>query len=92
MQAKASSVERTLVAVLPSARAGLSRKFGKALGVDKDTVLLVLRVGDHLEIEPLVETADVRIYTDEELAEFLEADVLDSGLAEEVRAMLGRAS
>ncbi len=55
-----------------------------ALGLD-DLALLEIRLdGDHLIISKLGEGSDndIRIYTDEEIAEFLEDDKLPPDLAE----------
>ena len=46
-------------------------------------------VGDHLEITPLREAEELRRYTKEDIARFLEEDKLNEKTAEKVRELLG---
>ncbi|MGH2603028.1 MAG: AbrB/MazE/SpoVT family DNA-binding domain-containing protein, partial [Dehalococcoidia bacterium] len=66
----------------------------RALGINESSLLELTLVGDQIVISKLAPYADqgVRIYTDEEIAEFLEEDKIPADLAEWARARFGRHS
>jgi hypothetical protein len=63
----------------------------RALGITPSTLLELTLVDDTIVVTriPRASERDIRIYTDEEIAEFLEEDKLSPADAEWVREMLG---
>jgi bifunctional DNA-binding transcriptional regulator/antitoxin component of YhaV-PrlF toxin-antitoxin module len=63
-----------------------------ALGLGASELLEIRLDGEHLIISKLGEPSDgdIRVYTDEEIAEFLEADKIPPDLADWARRRFGR--
>jgi bifunctional DNA-binding transcriptional regulator/antitoxin component of YhaV-PrlF toxin-antitoxin module len=64
----------------------------RALGLDASELLEIRLDGEHLIISKLSEPSDgdVRVFTDEEIAEFLEADKIPPDLADWARRRFSR--
>ena len=86
-QAKA---RRKVVKALAKGQVTIPSEFREALGIEAETLLSVSLVGDHLEIAPLRQGEELRRYTEEDLARFLEEDKLDQETARRVRDLLRR--
>ena len=84
---------RKVVRTLAKGQVTLPTEFRAALGIEPETLLDVRLVGDHLEIKPLQTGGDeLRRYSDEDIARFLEEDKLDEVTAKRVRDLLKRGS
>lgn len=81
-------VRRKVVKVLAKGQVTIPIEFRETLGIDAETLLSVSVVDDHLEMTPLREAGELRLYTDEEIAQFLEEDKLDARTAEKVRELI----
>jgi hypothetical protein len=64
----------------------------RALGITDESLLQVTLEGDHILIAPLRSSSDdnLRLYTDEEIAEFLEEDKISPDLAMWVQSYVKR--
>ncbi|MDO8749606.1 MAG: AbrB/MazE/SpoVT family DNA-binding domain-containing protein [Dehalococcoidia bacterium] len=84
--------KRKVVKTLAKGQVTIPSEFREALGIDTATLLSISLVGDHLELVPLrLGEEDLRRYTEDDIARFLEEDKLDQGTARQVRELLGRA-
>jgi AbrB family looped-hinge helix DNA binding protein len=88
----AETVERRrTVRALAKGQITIPNEFREALGIDRETLLDVALVGDHLEIKPLRPEAEAfRRYSEEDIARFLEEDRVDEDTAQRVRDLLRR--
>jgi AbrB family looped-hinge helix DNA binding protein len=85
------AVQRKIVRPLAKGQITIPAAFRKALGIGRDTLLEVSLTGDHLEIAPVSQGADIlRRYTEEEVARFMEEARLEPEVAERVRLLLRR--
>jgi AbrB family looped-hinge helix DNA binding protein len=85
-----SNATRKTVKPLAKGQITIPIEFRRALGIDSETLLNVSLVDDHLEITPVVDQAQLRRYTDEEITRFLEEDKLEPSVADKVRDLLSR--
>jgi len=84
-----TKAQSKVIKTLPKGQITLPAEYRAALGIEADTLLTVSLVGDHLEVSPLRNMEnDLRRYTDEEVAAFLEEDKLDEATAAKVRQLL----
>ena len=81
-------MRRKVVKGLAKGQITIPIEFRETLGIDTETLLSVSVVGDHLEMTPLHEGEELRLYTDEDIARFLEEDKLDEQTAEKVRELI----
>ncbi len=81
-----------VVRTLARGQVTIPNEFRRALGIEAETMLSVTLVGDHLEIAPVRVPSDLRRYTDEDIARFLEEDRLDEETARRVRKLIERGS
>ena len=88
-----ATIERQRKIVKPRARGQLTipAEFRKALGIDEDTQLSVTLLADRLEVMPFRPgEEELRRYTDEEVARFMEEDKLDPEVGRRIKDMLRR--
>ncbi len=82
---------RKVVKTLAKGQVTIPNEFRKALDIGPETLLSVSLVGDHLEVTPLRQEEDsLRLYTDEDIARFLEEDKLDEETARRIHELLKR--
>ena len=87
-----AKVRRRVVRVLAKGQVTIPNEFREILDIDTETLLSVSVVGDHLEMTPLREGEELRRYTEEDIARFLEEDKLNEETAKKVRELMGLGS
>ncbi len=83
---------RKVIKPLAKGQITIPREYREALKIDSETLLSITIVGDHLEIRPLRQNQnELRRYTDEEVARFVEEDKIDDRTAEKIHKMIRQA-
>ncbi len=83
-----TKTRRKVVRTLAKGQITIPREFRESLGIGAETLLSITLAGDHLEIAPLQQGDDVRRYTNDDIARFLEEDKVDLETAGKVRGLL----
>ena len=82
---------RKVIKALAKGQITIPNEFREALGIGAETLLSITLVKDHLEVTPLRPGEDeLRRYTEEDIARFLEEDKLDEETARRVRELVRR--
>ena len=79
---------RKVIRALAKGQITIPAEFRQVLGIDAESLLSISLVGDHLEVTPLSQGDELRRYTDEDIARFLEEDKLDEETAGKARRLL----
>lgn len=88
----ATSPGAQVIQPMPKGQITILAAMRRALGIDESSLLEIRLDGDRLVISKLVERDDesVRIFTDEEIAAFMEEDKISPELADWVRDYVRR--
>lgn len=77
-----------VVKTLAKGQVTIPSEFRDALGIRAETLLSISLVGAHLELAPLRSADELRRYTEQEIARFLQEDKIDRATARRVHHLL----